>query len=113
MQGLATLPLIGGSIALIGQLSAVAVRPDLELIARYTQWLAIEFGKSIIERTYLRQLRDDPAFAVHARDWRREWCRETPPLACFGSFAPSLAPPPSSRAALVVSAVGHEWRKAG
>jgi hypothetical protein len=112
LSSLATLPLIGGSMALIGSPSAVAAPISLALVERYTDWLAVEYGEAIIERSMMR----DPAKAAWHGRWRREWCRENGTLCDIHRADRFLVPPeypPSARAALVLSAVGCDWRETG
>lgn len=116
LSGLATLPLIGGSVALIGSPTAVAEPINTKLLDTYDTWL-------FYERRYLRfqrygsfdrggDLGCDGRYAVvdtvtgKAFDYVRadnaamrfhdEW------------FEPA---PPSTRAALVLGAVGCQWRR--
>ena len=48
LRGLTTLPLIGGSVALIGKPSAVAVPVSDELRTRYLGWLAREYVEAFV-----------------------------------------------------------------
>lgn len=95
LSGLATLPLIGGSVALIGSPSAVAEPISARLLTDYETWLACE----------LHQLSREvhPESPVHymslytpAWDWHDERVDLVRP---------------STRAALVLSAVGCDWRE--
>ena len=108
LSGLATLPLIGGSVALIGAPSAVAEPVTLPLVERYVDWLSVELGEAIIERSVLRE----PVYKAQTERWRREWCRDNGTLCGMEGQHRFLVPPaelPSSHAALVLSTVGCGW----
>ncbi|WP_158808440.1 hypothetical protein [Beijerinckia sp. L45] len=105
---LATLPLIGGSVALIGNPTAVAEAVTLPLLDLYADWLAVEYGECLIERSGFKQ----PEHAADAMCWRREWCRDNLTLNPRGDrFLAAPSTPASSRAAVVLSAVDYEWRE--
>jgi hypothetical protein len=101
LRGLTTLPLIGGSVSLIGQPTAVAASPSRGLLLAYNEWLFME---------------------------RRLLCKEAWPGTGAEHFVPvntgasdfhippypaswTELPQPSTRAALVLSAVGCVWRE--
>lgn len=105
---LASLPLIGGGMALIDNPTAVAEPVTLPLLDRYAEWLAVEYGECLIERSGFKQ----PEHAADAMCWRREWCRDNLTLNPYGEHFLAVPPTPaSSRAALVLSAVGCDWRE--
>lgn len=105
LRALTALPMIGGGVALIGSPTGVAAPASRDLLARYSEWLRIE--RDILHREMFPGV--DPAVArvmseggAHASvvqffvpDGFRSW-RD--------------APQPSTRAALVLSAVGCDWR---
>ena len=62
LAGLAKLPLIGGSVALIGQPKAVAGQATPEMIEAYKTWLALEL------RFLGWRMADDPYF-LQATAW--------------------------------------------
>lgn len=104
LSGLATLPLIGGSVALIGKPTAAAVHVDAGLTMRYLAWLANEHAAILSEVSpiYLCSTRLEPT------SWREK--RVLYPLLWFPD-APDVeahvtAQPASSRAAVVLSAAG-------
>ena len=96
LRGLATLPLIGGGVTLIGNPTAAAEPVTLDLFHAYNTWLELE-------RRYL----------CHE-------CEALWPPARIMAWDPNNAggryhryrenPPPSNRAAVVLSAVGCDWR---
>jgi hypothetical protein len=103
LSGLATLPLIGGSVALIGSPSAVAIEPSPALLREYHNWLAYERWWTATE---LGHNADTEYFSFFgpAHRWHRDRSGGEP-------WAPLPAIPPSTRAALVLSAVGCDWRE--
>ena len=105
LSGLAGLPLVGGSVALIGRTTAAAVPVTTALLESYRDWLAVELGETLCELAPRYQ----PEHAALASRFRREWCRETYVLnPDFGPdrFATPPTVPPSTRAAVVLSAAG-------
>ncbi|MCJ2031265.1 hypothetical protein MKK50_18015 [Methylobacterium sp. J-043] len=119
LRGLVSLPLIGGGVTLIGSPSAVAEPVTLALMYRYRDWLATEYGETLIEMEPLThpQRLSHPHVMPDAQAWRREWCRENWTIADRATdpdrFRQPPAHAPSTRAALVLSAVGHDWREGG
>lgn len=116
LRGLATLPLIGGGIALVGQPTGAAVPLSDQLLNSYDAWL-------FYERRYLRyefsQKRPwitrpvDRADVVLDFDFEPDMIRVDNPGGNFHVSAdPLKAPQPSSRAAVVLAAAGCEWRQA-
>ena len=105
LRGLASLPLIGGGVTLIGNPTAAAVPVTPALLERYSEWLAIEYGETIVEQDAMT----NPARAALAMQWRREWCRDNRTLNPYPDsdrFVAAPLLPPSFRAAVVLSAVG-------
>lgn len=103
LRGLTTLPLIGGGITLIGAPSAVAQPVTDGLLMAYNEWLFME-RRMLCEE----QCPGDPNAErfvptnTGAHDyhfWSEDW------------RAPHRQP--STRAALVLSAVGCEWQGRG
>lgn len=97
LRGLASLPLIGGGVALVGAPTAVAVEPSVSLMANYAAWLGSE---ERILRWELSKATGIPlaqmsrmAMADGDFHWPkgRPWYEE---------------PMPSTRAALVLATVG-------
>ncbi|WP_237482678.1 hypothetical protein [Lichenibacterium dinghuense] len=106
LRTLAGLPLVGGSIALVGEPTAAAVPVTDALRDRYVDWLATELGHTLIERDGLRA---EPKWRDFVIDHRREWCRTTHvlnPDPTSERFRLLPAVPPSSRAAVTLSAAG-------
>lgn len=97
LHGLASLPLIGGSVTLVGNPTAVAAAPTLPLLVDYRQWLegecrildyelAAMVGIPVADaRISMRP--GDFHFPRDGRDWR-------------------TVPKPSTRADLVLATVG-------
>ena len=107
LRGLASLPLIGGGVTLIGNPTAAAVPVTPDLMQSYKSWLRmehrmlswemvdydIERGK-VMERTFIH---DTPGDEYH---WQWSHRGYQGPAGWRG------APQPSGRAAVVLSAVG-------
>jgi len=115
--GLVSLPLIGGSVTLIGSPKAVAEPCTPPLLQGYSNWLAREYGETLIELAPFTHPDRDvlPQFYEYARQHAREWCQDNATLTRSGrvSFQHPPAMAPSTRAALVLSAVGCDWREGG
>ena len=106
LRGLATLPLIGGSVALIGQPTAAAIPVTEGLLDSYEQWLDLE-------RSFLRWQRYGLGFYTAPRAahleciWRdRETGRLWDTSLASGTGFNHQSPPPSKRAAVILSAAG-------
>lgn len=121
LRGLAGLPLIGGAVTLIGNPVAAAEPITDDLRARYLGWLAREFTEALVEREWIGAERSmlqsvarghapDPGFALaSAERRRRDLSHFVDPLLVPGC-PPRPSEPPSTRAAVVLSAVGCDWR---
>jgi hypothetical protein len=118
LRSLAALPLIGGSVSLIGAPTAAAVPTTPDMIEAYKTWLAME------SRFLTWEMAGDPIFIERYRhdlevdsDRRQLADRIGRSLAFVGDSGnyhfdvPGAAP--STRAALVLSAVGCDWRRDG
>lgn len=106
LRGLASLPLIGGGVTLIGNPTAAAVPVTDTLCDQYVDWLATELGHALAEREGCRAA---PGRADFAIDHRREWCRKNPTLnpdQTSERFRLLPMDAPSSRAAVILSAAG-------
>lgn len=111
LRGLTTLPLIGGAVTLIGAPSAVAEPLTPALLDSYDAWL-------FYERRYLRFQRYAGADKDLGYD-RRFVIMDTETGKRFDWLAVDNAggafhnqhPDPTGRAALVLSAVGCDWRR--
>lgn len=102
LRGLTTLPLIGGGVSLIGAPSAVAAPVTSELLNAYNEWLFMERRLLCVEQ--------------HPGSRGPDIERYVPANTGAGNFHfPSGADwkdpsrQPSTRAALVLSAVGCPW----
>lgn len=101
LSGLVSLPLIGGGLTLIGNPSAVA-EPASELLLReYANWLAYERYRAQVE-AYGDDRGDWYSLQGAAYRWHEQRGDRL-----------NLIVPPSTRAALVLSAVGCDWREGG
>jgi hypothetical protein len=106
LRGLVTLPLIGGGVTLIGQPTATAVPITGDLLNGYAEWLRNEQTALYVERDISSEIgihrsvhsraSSDPAFRFHYPGNGRLDPRSGPAV---------------SRAALVLSTVGCEWRR--
>lgn len=99
LRDLVGLPLIGGGLTIIGAPIAVAAPATWEMMNEYETWLGFEHQRVA---TLLRPGQDlkGVRFYGPAHDWHygraeREWRNGCP----------------STRAALVLSAVGCDWRR--
>jgi len=93
LRGLATLPLIGGGVTLIGDPVRAAEPATPEMLASYQVWL-------VMEERYLA-----------AETGRRGFNPNTPGgMYHWRSHGEPPGPHPSSRAAVVLAAVGCDWR---
>ncbi|MCJ2126656.1 hypothetical protein [Methylobacterium sp. J-077] len=117
LRGLTMLPLIGGGVTLIGAPSAVALPVTPALLKAYTDWLAVEYGEALIELDAIGAADKPVRIALAVERFRREWCQDN------GTLNPSSGggrrferPPvaaPSTRAAIVLAAVGADWQESG
>lgn len=111
LAGLARLPLIGGSVALLGQPSAVAQPATLQIVEAYKTWLHYE------HRRLSWEMADFPTNVAHYGGTREERYSYIERLtlnlgtgdACKFHWRDD-ATPAFSRAALVLSTVGCDWR---
>ena len=107
LRGLASLPLIGGGVTLIGNPTAAAVPVTQDMMSSYKSWLFMEHRMVSYEMAG-----HDKALADHiercqmsgtpGQDWHLQWSRE-------GARGPAGwidAPQPSTRAAVILSAAG-------
>ncbi|TXM67465.1 hypothetical protein FV226_21780 [Methylobacterium sp. WL12] len=116
LRGLVSLPLIGGGVTLIGSPTAVAMPLSEQLLDSYDAWLEYERRYLKWERYRDRRPEVTPGMACV---WLNQATGETydyVPCANGGSMYHSSDNParqaqPSSRAALVLSAVGCDWRE--
>lgn len=108
LRGLVSLPLIGGSVSLIGAPSAAAEEATLPLMLQYANWLFMERRMVCIE------------VAAAAGDWPNRDALESVSFLSPGRDYPEFhfprhgywtdVPPPSTRAAVVLAASGFDWR---
>jgi hypothetical protein len=112
LSGLVSLPLIGGAVTLIGSPVAAAEPISRALIDSYDAWLFYERRRLKAEKIGPAMDWDTPG---HEDAFKVAW--DFVPVA-NGGFRYStsrngIAAPPSTRAALVLSAVGCDWREGG
>ena len=111
LRGLVSLPLIGGGVTLIGAPTAVAEPISQQLLHEYHDWLMFE-RSSLIREAFGSADRFGPGSCFGAAlKWHRargefRTTSEGEPLGDGVSF-------PSTRAALVLSAVGCDWQRGG
>ena len=114
LRQLATLPLIGGSVALIGAPSAVAEPTTLPMLLQYANWLFYE------RRLLCHEIcgaGGDWDAGQHLEDV--DWIRPGRSGEHFPDFhiprdkAWTDVPSPSTRAAVVMAASGFDWRPVG
>jgi hypothetical protein len=110
LRGLTTLPLIGGGVTLIGMPSAVA-EPVTHLLHReYHDWLMFERSCLIREMEGENRTQFGPGSAMgSAYRWHRSHGERRPDSE--GIMLGDGISFPSTRAALVLSAVGCDWRE--
>ncbi|WP_156648342.1 hypothetical protein [Methylobacterium sp. Leaf108] len=111
LRGLLSLSLVGGSVALIGAPSAVASPITDDLLDSYDAWLEYERRWLQWERHGNSDVgyRLSKPFASEIAGWEQF---DMIPFANGGvRFHGRDEPPASTRAALVLSAVGCDWRR--
>lgn len=98
LRGLLALPFIGGGLALIGAPTAVAEPVSEALLREYHDWLLLE--RRLIAQEITGSESSEPGlFRKSSLAWHE---RHMP--------GGAGASPPSTRAALVLSTVGCDWR---
>ncbi|WP_237479250.1 hypothetical protein [Lichenibacterium dinghuense] len=107
LRGLASLPLIGGSVALIGNPSAAAVPVSRYLLDSYMDFLAIELRETVIQSRETHAAREGHPDCPWVREAteRHMWAPERPHMR--GLLDASGRP--SARAAVILSAAGVPW----
>jgi hypothetical protein len=112
LRQLCALPLIGGGLSIIGAPTAIAEPVTEALFERYASWVAREHAECMVERTR-RSYATAQFVEEYAADTREIFMRRWLQGNMAFSDAAHDHPPglPSSRAALVLSAVGCDWRQ--
>ena len=98
LASLAALPMLGGGVKLIGQPTATAIPVSNGLLRNYEAWLAWErhqLHTELWDRDTADRNVTFLAMNLPGEQWHNPWRDEAPPC-----------PPASTRAALVLSAVG-------
>ncbi len=101
LRGLAHLPLIGGGVTILGNPIKAAEPITEDLLWNYREWLQMELRFLTYEMGPQMPERFEGNMA-HALRFRSN--------SPAGRFHQSVTPPPSTRAAVVLSAVGCGWR---
>lgn len=107
--GLASLPLIGGGVALIGKPTAAAVPVTRTLLDSYETWLDSEHTYLRFERYGPRRQQPNPfgsGFEIVFRDRSTGEVWDTHHFCNPGSRFDHQVPQPSTRAAIILSAAG-------
>ncbi|MBP1183810.1 hypothetical protein [Methylobacterium sp. PvR107] len=114
LRGLTTLPLIGGSVTLIGAPSAVAEPVTHELLDSYDAWLEYERRHLQWERhgNMDPPVRWNMPFLMQVKGVDRP-CDYVPVANGGARFHGNNEGSALSRAALVLSTVGCEWKGSG
>lgn len=121
LRGLATLPLIGGAVSIIGNPTAAAEPVSMKLLETYGAWLFFERRYLCAEMVGYRYWEGrEPEEVEDRQRWHRDSAIEqdhvrvdNPGGAFHFSADPARFPQPSTRAAAVLSAVGCDWRHRG
>lgn len=108
LRGLVSLPLIGGGVTLIGSPTAVAEPVTRQLLERYSEWLRME-RNSIHQELFPGCDQFALWCSASAARYRPEQEFYIPPAPASWEQAASA----STRAALVLSTVGCNWRDGG
>lgn len=122
LRSLTSLPLIGGGLAIVGAPSAVAEPITDELLDNYLAFLAHEHREALVERERRSAERAEADQISKGRAYYEgyaasvaEQMRRSPNMLWFpddpGIKRTVQAAFPSTRAALVLSAVGLDWRR--
>lgn len=108
LRGLTTLPLIGGSVSLLGAPTAAAEPISRNLLLAYSEWLRVERNRvheelfALCERPDLVEF---SAMPMTLEPGNRFYVPPRPEMHLPGAA--------STRAAIVLSAVGADWRGGG
>ena len=98
LRGLASLPLIGGGVTILGNPTRAAEPVTLDLLDNYNTWLTCEQRRLVEE---IAGVGRSGYFAINNPAWFYHW----------EQFGKPPLPAPSTRAAIVLSAVGCDWRE--
>lgn len=102
LRSLAALPLVGGAVSILGNPTAAAEPITPAVLDAYSEWLFME--RRLLCREMYPGHRGSDAF-VPANTGARDY--HIPPYPADWRDLPG----PSTRAALVLSAVGCDWRR--
>jgi hypothetical protein len=120
LRGLASLPLIGGGVTLIGSPTKAAVPVTDALHERYLAWLAHEHRAAVHEHMFrgaLASWKPDPGnyektaveYATRSARGGTEYMHWFPDVPDIKRAVASA--PPSTRAAIVLATVGCDWQE--
>ena len=107
LRGLLALPLIGGGVTLIGQPSAVAEPVTADLLRQYVGFLAREYAHADAE--LMKMAPNDDRTLTWKQPIHHLAFANWPEIPAADALVRAAAP--STRAALVLSAVGADWRE--
>lgn len=115
LRHLASLPLIGGGVTLLGNPTAAAEPVTRELLDSYDAWLDLERSWLKFERFGPggMHMADKVGMEVVFRSRLTGECWDGVPYNNGGARYRHNKPSPSTRAAVVLSAVGCDWREEG
>lgn len=118
LRGLVALPLVGGGVSLIGNPTAAAEPITPDLLEAYKTWLDSEL------RHLCWEMADMPVFIDRYRDFPGDMTKRYDRSKAIGSMLSFIGDAgqihfgrycaeASARAAIVLSAVGCDWRESG
>ena len=126
LRGLASLPLVGGGVALPGAPTAVAEPVTDRLLDAYLGFIVHEHREVLAQHSYRRaitraaELHRDRGLVMPpgypeacAQDTRELPHLQWVPKGSEAADAFCRASCPTTRAALVLSAIGYDWRRGG
>ena len=107
LRGLASLPLIGGGVTILGNPTAAAVPVTPHLMQSYLTWLEYEHRMTAFEMAghqieASKEIRKQVWFDTPGGEFHWQWSDGR----YYGPAGWAGAPQPSTRAAIVLSAVG-------
>ena len=121
LRGLVSLPLIGGGVTLIGQPTAAAAPVTEALMRRYVSFLSWDHRNALAELERMKIEKKNVEWATRGRTTYPDYpaqavadVLERPHLYWWpqdeGVEAAVAGSPPQARAAVVLAAIGADWR---